>query len=98
MCCVCASFWRRGLLSDPFIPAVRSFGTETLWDEMTNHNTVLMRDTHADLAPVLEEIRSVNPNMHRHHTARATDNKRVGRAAEERPGGSGNRNTQREEG
>lgn len=43
---------------------------------MTHHDTVLMRDTHAGLTPVLEEMRSVNPNMHRCHTARATDNKR----------------------
>lgn len=41
-----------------------------------HHNAVLMRGTHAGLAPILEEMRSVNPNMHRHHTARATDNKR----------------------
>lgn len=74
---LCVSFWRRGRLSDPFSPAVRSFGTETPWDEMTHHNTVLMRDTHAGLAPVLKEIGSVNPNMHRHHTSRATDNMSV---------------------
>lgn len=43
---------------------------------MTHPDTVLMRDTHAGLAPVLEVIKSVNPNVHRHHTARATDNKR----------------------
>lgn len=73
MCCV---LWRRGGLPEPFSPAVRSFGTETPWDEMTHHDTVLMRDTHAGLTPVLEEMRSVNPNMHRCHTARATDNKR----------------------
>lgn len=46
---------------------------------MTHHNTVLMRDTHAGLAPVLEEIRSVNPNMHHHHTARATRERPSGR-------------------
>jgi len=34
-----------------------------------------MRDTHAGLAPVLEEMRSVNPNMHHNQTARATDDK-----------------------
>lgn len=43
---------------------------------MTHHNTVLMRDTHAGLAPVLEVKKSVKPSMHRHHTARATDHKR----------------------
>lgn len=46
---------------------------------MTHCNTVLMMDTHAGLAPVLEEEgRSVSPNMHRHHTVRATDNMREG--------------------
>lgn len=29
-----------------------------------HHNTVLVRDTHADLALVLEDARSVNPCMH----------------------------------
>lgn len=80
--CVLFKEWR-GTRLDPFNPAVTSFGTETPWDKMTHHNTVLMRDTHAGLAPVLEEIRSVNPNMHGHDTARATDNKR---RAEERLG------------
>lgn len=43
---------------------------------MTHHNTVLMRDTHAGLAQVLDEMRSVNPDMHRHQSDSATDDKR----------------------
>lgn len=55
---------------------MRSFGKEIPWNEIMHHNTVLMRDTHAGLAPILEEMRSVHPNMHCHHTARATDARR----------------------
>lgn len=58
---------------------------------MTHHKTVLMRDTHAGLAPVLEEMRSVNPNMHCHHTARATDNREGRGAARLIHGGRGRR-------
>lgn len=60
MCCVCPSGGEGGL-SDPSSPVVRRFGTETPWDEMTHHNAVLMRDTHAGLAPVQEEIGQWTP-------------------------------------
>lgn len=46
---------------------------------MMHHNTVLMRDTHAGLAPVLENMRSVNPDMHHIYTARATDERGAAR-------------------
>lgn len=57
-----------------------------------HHNMVLMRDAHAGLAQVLEEIRSVNPNMHHHHTARATDE-----TTREAPSGRGEAKREEEE-
>lgn len=88
--CPCGGEEKR--LCVPFGPAVRSFGTETPWDEMTHHDTVLMRDTHAGLAPVLEEIaRSVNPDMQRRRTARATTEGPSSRGEARREGGGGSK-------
>lgn len=46
------------------VTSMKSFGTGIPWNDIMHHNMVLMWDTHADLAVVLEDARSVNPYMH----------------------------------
>lgn len=40
---------------------MKSFGTGIPWNDLMHHNIVLMRDTRADPAVVLEDVGSVNP-------------------------------------
>lgn len=62
---------------------MKSFGTGIPWNDLMHHNIVLTRDTHADPALVLEDVRSVNPYVH-HRLCRRCNVQRWGRQGESR--------------